>query len=297
MSVARTSGGKWDPGAPNIAFLAGDPKDQRAHSSDAILLALNIIGPSHMEELDRWCDQRRVLIDSGVYTTAANHARAHGISLTEAFALPPEELDGWAELYEKWCSIAVRFGDRIWGMIELDQGGAEAATATRAQLTRDTGMVPIPAFHPLSDPAGYFHDLAGAHDRICIGGLVGGVHAAARLRLCWTVAERARAYPHLWMHLLGVSPSPLLLSLGVRGSTDSSGWLRPTRWTHSWRTTALLAPISPMESGMAYRLDDAGHPERGQAKGRRLAGAAAVFGQATLAAAHIDTHPRLEPAA
>lgn len=291
--IARTSGGKWNPTDPNLAFLAGNIQDHTLAANPCTLIAVNELRPGHFDLLDRWCDERRVLLDSGVFALAADYARTHDVPMSVAFATDPADMEGWNQLYDRWCTIASRFADRLWGVIELDQGGAEAATATRARVLADTGLTPIPVYHPLGDGWDYYDDLAAAHDRICVGGLAGRIPSAVRLRLCWTAAQRAHAYPHLWTHLLGVTPSPMLLSLGLRGSVDSSAWLSPVRWAVSWKSRAMLAPLGDMPLGMTYRRDMGDDPAAGHSKAKRQAGAAATFGQTVLAAVAEDTHPTL----
>lgn len=295
LGVARTTGGKWDPTSGNLAFLAGGIQDAVISQNPYTLIALNeLTGPKQLALLDRWCDERQVLLDSGVFALAAAHARNHDLSMAESFGTPPAQMDGWDELYSRYCSVVSRFGDRLWGAIELDQGGTEWKPQTRAQITRDTGVVPIPVYHPLGDGWDYYDTIAATHDRICVGGLAGRIPSSVRQRLCWTATERARKYPHLWTHLLGVTPSPLVLSFGLRGSTDSSAWLGPVRWPQSWRAWASLQRVSDMPLGMVYRRDLADDPDRGHIKARKQAAASATFQQHTLAAVAEDTHPHLE---
>jgi hypothetical protein len=112
-----------------------------------------------------------------------------------------------------------------------------------------------------------------------------------RLRLCWTAADRARAYPHLWTHLLGVTPSPMTLSLGMRGSMDSSGWLSPVRWAQQWKSWAMLQRLGDMPTAMTYTRGTADTRGRGPIKAKLQAAADAHFQQCTVAAVEADTHP------
>lgn len=114
------------------------------------------------------------------------------------------------------------------------------------------------------------------------------------MRLCWTVVDRARAYPHLWTHLLGVTPSPMTLSLGLRGSMDSSAWLSSVRWAQQWRSWSMLQRIGEMPVEMTYRRDLRMNAERGAIKARAQCAADAYFAQRTLAAVTADTHPPTE---
>lgn len=288
--VAATSGGKFDPAAENIAFLAGTVEDHIIAQNPYTLLALNELKTAkQLDLLDRWCDERNVMLDSGVYALASAHARANDIGMAQAFATPPEEMDGWDALYDKWCTMATRFGDRIWGIVELDQGGAEYARETRERVARDTGVTPIPVYHPLSDGWDYYDELAGGFDRICCGGLA--LTPAGRLRLCYTVVERARAYPYLWTHLLGVTPMPWVLSLGHKGSTDSSAWLGPCRWAASWRSWSMLQRIAGMPNGMTYLRGSDPDSDTGFRKAKRQMAASATFQQHVLREVVSDTHP------
>lgn len=294
---ARTTGGKWEPASPNLMFLAGGlTADAALIEGQCILAAVNeLSGKRNLAAMDKLCDERTVFLDSGVFSLAAGHARKNDVTITEAFAVPPEELDGWDQHYDAYCTIATRFADRLWGVVELDQGGAEAATATRARITADTGLVPMPVYHPFSDGWDYYDEIASTHDRICVGGLAGRIPASVRLRLCWTAAERARQHPHLWTHLLGVTPNPGVLSYGLRGSTDSTGWLWPIRWASSWPSWSMFQRMGRFPVGMYYRQDQREDEDAGLAKAMRQATASAWFMNTTLAAVAEDTHPSLTP--
>jgi len=288
--VRETSGGKFDPQAPNVSFLAGTVEDHVLAQNPFTLLAINEIKtPKQIELLDQWCDERFVVLDSGVYALASEHARATGKSMTEAFATPPDEMEGWNALYDKWCTLAGRFSDRLWGVIELDQGGRECVEVTRAQVAKDVGIVPIPVYHAFSDGWDYYDELAQGYDRLCYGGLL--VTMPGRIRLCWTAAERARQYPYLWTHLLGVTPAPWVLSLGLKGSMDSSGWLGPCRWAASWRSWAMLQRIGHMPNGMTYLRGSDRRSDTGFDKAKRQMAASATFQQETMRAVVHDTHP------
>jgi hypothetical protein len=288
--VVRTSGGKWDPASPNLVFLAGCLPDVEASGNPYSLVAVSeVTGRRQRAVLDRMCDQRSVLLDSGVFSLASAHARRYGLRLTEALATPPEEIDGWSDLYDRWCELATRLADRLWGVIELDLGGREHKPRIRAQITADTGLTPIPVYHPLSDGRAYYDSIASTHDRICVGGLAGvRPTQGVRLRLCWTATEWARSYPHLWTHLLGVVPSPPMLAVGHRGSMDTSTWLDPVKFPLSWRSQAMLQRLGEMPRAMIYRADD---PAAGHVKAKEQAAAAAVFQQRVIAAVRDDTHP------
>lgn len=143
--------------------------------------------------------------------------------------------------------LARTWGDRVWGTIELDQGGAANKRKTRARL-EDLGLAPIPVYHPLADGWDYFDELAENYDRMCLGNIV-QADAGLRLALLWTVEERRRAYPGLWIHLLGLTPSPWCHAFTV-DSADSSTWLSPARWG-DYTERAMLDPLA--ELGPRYR--------------------------------------------
>lgn len=290
MTVTRTTGGKWNPQDPNLAFLAGNVQDHKIAQNPCTLIAVNELRPSHDALLDEWCDKRRVLLDSGIFALTMGYARRRGIHLFQALTLAPEEVAGFGELWDRYCELVTRYADRLWGVIELDQGGAEHKPRTRERITRETGVVPIPVYHPLGDGWDYYDTLAATHDRVCFANLAKAT-TPARLRLTWTAVERARAYPHLWTHLLGVTPSTNLLSMGLRGSVDSSAWLSTVRWSSSWRSWALLDRMADFPVGMTYRRGTGDDEHVGHRKAKALVAAQSRFQQEVLAAVPHDTHP------
>lgn len=256
--------GRWAMAERNVYFLAANPSDavklirQRNDAGgDApewwLLLATNDINPdsetdvARLEELlDAGC---RVLLDSGVFWLSNRHKRAHNISMDEALRLHPDEIDGFAWLWDRYTKLGTRYGDRLWGIIELDQGGAERKRETRGRL-HDLGIRPIPVYHPLLDGWDYFDELASEHDRMCFGNVV-QANQADRQRLLVTAYERKRKYPHLWIHLLGYTPNELLNAAPVE-SCDSSTWLASIRWPSAMRDRAALKTVSPFETGYWY---------------------------------------------
>ena len=289
-----TSGGKWDPDSPNLVFLAGNVQDHTIAQNPRTLIAVNELRPKHFELLDEWCDTRTVLLDSGVFALAMAHGRKHGMHFFQVLTLPPEEVDGFAELWDRYCELVVRFGDRLWGAVEFDQGGPTNKPRLRERVIRETGVVPIPVYHPLGDGRDYHDTLAAGFDRICFANLSKAT-TPVRLRLAHTAAERARQYPHLWTHLLGVTPSPSVPSLGLRGSMVSSAWLSAVRWASSWRSWALLDRRTAFPTGMTYERGSDPHGDRGHERAKTMIAASARFQQETDAAVQEDTHPRLTP--
>lgn len=228
--MKRTGGGKYDPDAGPIYFFAGAPAWKPERRPDHSLMALNdlIASTSEYEELDLRLDQGgKVFLDSGVFNLANQHAIAHGISMDEALGLHPAELDGFAPLRRAYVDTVKRYEDRLWGYVELDQGGAERKRETRAGL-EDEGIVPIPVYHPINDGWDYFDELCQTYDRICVGNVVQAMPSVRR-RLLSTIWERRRAYPHVWIHLLGVTPGELVGTLPF-DSCDSSTFVGSLRY-------------------------------------------------------------------
>lgn len=294
--VARTSGGRYDPDAGLLYYVAGGPDRLSRCDHPNVLCAVNEVeSRKALDLLDRLCDTRNVLLDSGIFNLAMDHARRHKVSHDAALSLAPEEIDGFDSLYEHYCQVATRFADRLWGVIELDQGGVANKPRTRARIEADTGFVPMPVYHPLLDGWDYYDDLARAYDRICFGNLVKAA-PPVRLRLIWTASERARAYPYLWTHLLGVYPNQNLLGMPFRGSLDSSSWVTSLRWMPSWKAWSMLK----MESSYAPELwaAKADHHDKdgwGAASERAegITRATALATQRTLDELGSDTHPWL----
>ena len=145
-------------------LFAASNVERMKHASpflEFMLLAVNELGTDTMQdEVEHQIDLgKHVLIDSGVYALAMNHAKDHGLSHNEALGLAPEKVDGFAHLFELYVSVMKRFGAGSWGYIEIHQGGRENKIKTRAKLER-LGLRPIPVYHPLNDGWEYFDYLA-----------------------------------------------------------------------------------------------------------------------------------------
>lgn len=303
--VKATSGGTFDRDDEFLYYIAGSPERVAGeHNYDKgdslredlpplaqhpnVLVAVNEVKTkAQLDLLDRLCDTRRVLLDSGIFNLAMTHARKHEVSHDVGLSMPPEEIDGFGALWDRYGEIVTRFSDRLWGAIELDQGGVEHKPRTRARIEDEFGIVPMPVYHPLLDGWDYYDDLARNYDRICFGNLV-KASPSVRLRLVHTASERGRGYPYLWTHLLGVYPNQNLLAMPLRGSCDSSSWLASERWhPDSWKGWSMMQMVRgnyPVE--MKY------------AKGahRRAAAVNALTAQATqitLGEIAQDTHPWL----
>ena len=116
----------------------------------------------------------------------------------------------------------MRYGSRLWGYIELDQGGAVHKRRTRTALEQ-AGLAPIPVYHPFNDGWDYFDELCARYDRICVGNVVQAPRAI-RCRIFATVWERQRAYPDVWIHYLGVTPTPTQIAYPVTVVIRRHGW-------------------------------------------------------------------------
>jgi hypothetical protein len=235
MTVLATAG-TWDRAERPILFLvlrSGDlptTVDRIRDGTHRHWLAAvdDPPGPPQVKSIERLLDAGgRVLLDSGIFALASEHAHAHGITLQRALGMRPDQLEGYDALRKQYVMLARRFGDRLWGYLELDLGGRDIKRAVRAEL-HDLGLRPIPVWHPLSDGADYFDELAATHDRLCIGNLVRAA-PPDRVRILHAVWERRRQYPHLWVHALGLNPSPALWAFPC-DSTDVSKWMSGIRY-------------------------------------------------------------------
>lgn len=295
-----TTGGRFDPSDRLLYFIAGGAESLRTSGHDNVLLAVNEVKTGKdLALLDRLCDERKVLLDSGIYNLAMGHARRHKTTMDVALGLAPEEVDGFTELWDRYASVVDRFRDRLWGVIELDQGGPQNKPRTRARIEAELGIVPMPVYHPLLDGWDYYDGIAAAYDRICFGNLVKAA-PPIRLRLIHTASERARGYPHLWTHLLGVYPNENLLAMPLRGSCDSSSWLTSLRWAPSWKAWSMAKMVThyppPMWYPTAHQPTPAGHDDTARdyyLKATRMNANTARALQTTVDALREDTHPWL----
>jgi hypothetical protein len=272
--VKRT-GGAFDPGVRPLYFAAGAttalPLSDQMPAS--VLIAVNEIMTEKAERVALgWPVEsgRRVLLDSGIFAMTQRHRREHGISMDEALALAPSEIDGFAELHARYCQLVDRWGDRLWGYIELDQGGAVNKRETRAGLEA-AGLAPIPVYHPLNDGWAYFDELACGYDRICFGNIV-NASQALRQRLLLTLWERHRAYPGLWVHVLGLARDPICLAAPVE-SCDTTSWLGMLRYFNQHTESAMLRSTDGL--GLSFRAQTGGG-----VAGRRHADAAMLAAEA-----------------
>ena len=101
----------------------------------------------------------RRFIDSGVFNLSTRHAAKHDLTMDQALALAPTEIDGFDELFAKYVRLVTELGDKVWGYIEIDQGGKANKIKTRARL-EELGLRPIPVYHPFNDGWDYFGEIA-----------------------------------------------------------------------------------------------------------------------------------------
>lgn len=295
--VKRTTGATFDADEHFIYFLAGSTDALLETQHPQVLVAVNELStPKICDEFDRLLDSgRKVLLDSGIFNLAMNHVRAHGVSHDEALSMAPEEIDGFDQLWDQYGDIVTRYADRLWGVIELDQGGVANKPRTRARIEAEFGITPIPVYHPLLDGWDYYDQLAASYDRMCVGNLV-QARPNVRIRLQWTIAERSRAYPYVWHHMLGVTPNQNLLGMPVRGSSDSSAWVANLRWpATAFHGFTMLRDVSDFPPDMWSSVGShvGSDPKEIHAKALHMAANTAYAQHLILGSLREDTHPWL----
>lgn len=267
----KQTGGTWDPSRWPLYFMASEVftlGEATLHETDNLLVAVNEIveakGREGFETL--LLRGRKVFLDSGVYSLATQHAKANNISMDQALGLAPEQVSGFDELFRAYVDIVQTYEPGLWGYIEIDQGGRDNKTRTRARLEA-MGLRPIPVYHPLNDGWDYFDELASQYDRICLGNVV-MARSEERKRLLATLWERRRRYPNLWIHALGVTPSQVSLAYPMN-SCDSSTWLSSVRWS-ALSTSSAAQPMGVAQKGFIYSRGSDANSEGGYVKARRL---------------------------
>lgn len=245
------TGGRWDRDRYPVYFLAGQIDSlvsASPHVEDLLVAVNEILGEREEVILQSLAAKHNLFLDSGVFNLANSHAKKHNMTMDRALALAPEDVDGFDDLFNRYVSLVTRFADRLWGYVEIDQGGRGNKIRTRARL-EEKGLRPIPVYHPMNDGWPYFDYLAENYDRICFGNVV-QADVATRKRLVATAWERRRKYPDLWIHLLGLTPSSLTVAF-PSNSCDSSTWLSGARWGNQ-RAWAATQPLWEVGYGWAY---------------------------------------------
>lgn len=290
--VKATTGGRFDRDEHLLYFLATSPDLLLRTNYPQVLVAVNELNSKkRLDQFDRLLDNNKVLLDSGIFNLAMTHARTHNTTHDQGLAMPPEEIDGFGELWDLYGSVVTKYADRLWGVIELDQGGVANKPRTRARIEKEFGIIPMPVYHPLLDGWDYYDTIASEYDRICFGNLV-KASVPVRLRLQWTAAERGRRYPYLWTHMLGVTPNQNLIGMDFRGSCDSSSWIANLRWMHSWKAFAMFQAASSYPPDMWVDVETyVGDKSEARSRNETVAAFSAYAQHLMLGTLGEDTHP------
>lgn len=258
VAIGKTGGGLYDPSDTQIYFIAGDALHTLRHGAKYkkhCLIAVNELEDDSRELAfnNALTNGNVMFLDSGVFSLASEHARRHDISHDEGLKTPPEQLDGFQALFDRYLYLVRTYESRIWGYVEIDIGGTDQKRKTRAKL-ESLGCRPIPVYHPLNDGWDYFDELASKYNRICVGNIV-QASRYVRLRIMATIWERKKKYPGLWIHLLGMTPNEWVSAYPME-SLDSSTWLAPVRWPSAWKARAQLRAVSGFNEKYTYILGD-----------------------------------------
>lgn len=250
----KTGGGTFDPKEEHVYFIAAGAQHlvSAADLHQYLLIATNEINTERdIEWVQGAIDAgKKVFLDSGVFELAMRHAEKRGWSYDQGLNTPPQEIDGFDKLVEKYISLVKRLGSGLWGYVEIDLGGRENKIKTRAML-ESAGLNPIPVYHPFGDGWDYFDYLAQRYDRICFGNTVQAT-GVVRKRLLATAYERKKQYPDLWIHLLGLTPNQWLNAYPIN-SADSSTWISGLRWSGD-KPCVALAPFGELPLNFRYQL-------------------------------------------
>lgn len=257
--MIATAGGSFDHSQRPVYFGAGT---STSYPEFALVAVNDCLDKSGVDLIDRLLSNgHKLLLDSGIFWLTNRHRRATGCSMDTALSLPPDEIQDFDMLLERYLFLTKTFGDDLWGYIELDQGGRDNKRRTRDML-HDEGLSPIPVYHPLNDGWEYFDEIASQYDRICYGNIV-QAKAHARIRLLHTMWERRREYPHLWIHVLGLTVNDWCLSCPP-DSCDSSTWLSGLRFTDVNTECAGLRRLGRMIPGFQYDQEQTRDAPRGR---------------------------------
>lgn len=206
-----------------------------------ILIAVNELSEKkYASEIRELLDKGAILfLDSGIFNLSREHGRKHKTNPLESMQMAPEEIEGFDELFQKYCSILHEFKNELWGYVELDQGGMKNKVRIRAQL-ESMGFSPMPVYHPLFDTWEYFDELASKYPRLCCGNMTD--FGDERIKMIATLWERVRSYPDLWVHILGYTIDELTLAYPFN-SYDSSAWTSAFRWGLSSYNTRVMGDV------------------------------------------------------
>jgi len=263
--MIRTAG-RFNPTERGLYFIAlNTPVLERTFDVHRnVLIPINEL--RRPDILNRFVtEDLNILIDSGIFWLTNEHRKKHNISGNQAMALAPTEIDGFSQLFDNYVEVCKRFGDNVWGYVELDQGGKKNKIKIRQRLEK-MGLRPIPVYHPIHDGWDYFDFLAENYDRVCIGNIAHS-DRYTRLRIVATIDERRRKYPHLWVHLLGYTPNQWLNAFDV-DSCDSSTWLAAAVWS-GYVERAAGQLLGPLSRDFQYMLGAEYDSESGHRKGWR----------------------------
>lgn len=300
--IKATGGGRFEALEEPIYFAAGNNIELIADIHPWSLMAVNDMGgKGGIDNLEyRLQIGNKVMLDSGIFWLTNRHKRAHkGMTMDEALSLAPDQIDGFEDLFDAYVGLVRRFEDRLWGYVELDQGGAVNKRKTRA-LLEGMGLTPMPVYHPLNDGWDYFDELCEGYDRICVGNIV-QADMTTRKHLMATLWERHRRYPHVWIHALGMTPNELI-TVYPTNSCDSASYTYSVKYGAESVpfSLSMLDAFGRLPKSYSYQTgnDDGG---KGRDKGLEFLASNAVFLVAVwrrqLAdVAELFDHPWLPPA-
>lgn len=248
--MKRRTQGQWSIEDRYAQFAAGN--SSFSESPHWYLIAVNDLMDKGGDKVIEYLLGRghRLLMDSGIFNLTNKHMRKTGCTMDYALGLAPDQLDGFEPLFNRYVELATRWGDQLWGYIELDQGGKDNKRITRAKL-HDAGLDPIPVYHPINDGWDYFDELAEGFERICMGNVV-QADSNTRVRLLHTLWERHRAHPDLWVHVLGLTPNDNCLAFAPE-SGDSSSWISGLQWPAVYLGTSMLDPVGRANTDPGFR--------------------------------------------
>jgi hypothetical protein len=269
--VIATGGGRYDPDEGFCFFVAGRNIANSAHYHPWTLMGVDtLLGEAQAATAELHARMEapdmKLMLDSGVFWLASRHGQALGMELYEALTTPPEQVDGWARLLERYVELVRVHEPTLWGYVELDQGTTDHKRATRGRL-EDMGLRPIPVYHPMTDQPAYLDELLEGYDRVCIGNMA-HADAATRRALLGMVWERRRRHGRrVWLHALGYTPNAMLNALPIDSADSSSHVLSLRLSTHMAAGRAMLAQFGQLDDPR-YGYDPALYtsPERGLSK-------------------------------